>query len=141
MLRRESRDSDLFILINDPGFDLVGVHLPTIGKATLVSVGIRTRLDVHAICLQYVLGHRLQTTWPIDLEPDCTAGCPSTKDQVRVASSVIGMKVRHECHFEISGFDCRNVSLEGCGLSAAHNTRSEIDEVSAIINNDGGGRA
>ena len=47
------------------------------------------------------------------------------------------MKVRHECHFEIARFDCRDFSFEGRGLSAPHNARSEIHEVSTIINNDG----
>ena len=51
------------------------------------------------------------------------------------------MKVRHECYFEIPGFDFRKFSFEGCGFSAAHNTWTEIDEVSAIINDNGGRRA
>jgi len=50
------------------------------------------------------------------------------------------MKMCDECNFEISRFDCREFSLESCGFSAAHNTWSEIDEVSAIIHDDGGRR-
>jgi hypothetical protein len=82
----------------------------------------------------------LQTSWAVNFQRDGPARCPSTKYQVRVTSRVIGMKVRHERYSEISGFDCRKFSFEGCGFSAAHNTWSEIDEVSAIINDDCGSR-
>jgi len=50
------------------------------------------------------------------------------------------MKVRHKGYLEISGFDCREFSFEGCGFRAAHNTWSEIDEMSAIINDHGSRR-
>jgi hypothetical protein len=51
------------------------------------------------------------------------------------------MEVGYEGHFQIAGLDCRNFSLQSSGLSSAHNARSKIDKVSAIINNDSGRRA
>ena len=65
------RDRDLFALINDSGFDFVGVDFPSIREATLVSVGIRVCLDIDAISLQDVLGHRLQPGRTVDLERHC----------------------------------------------------------------------
>jgi hypothetical protein len=50
------------------------------------------------------------------------------------------MEVGHERHLQIAGFNCRD-SFEGSGLGAAHDAWSEIDEVSAIVNNNRGGRA
>src|SRR5215469_6824128 len=47
------------------------------------------------------------------------------------------MQVRHECHFEIAGFDCRNFSVESSGLGAAHNAGSEINKISGVANNNG----
>src|SRR5690349_15775032 len=135
MLRGKGRDLHLFVLINDSRFDFVRVHLPPFGEAALVSFGIGARLDVDAVSLQNMFGHRLQTAWAVNLKRDCPARCPSTEDKVRVASSVIGMKMRHECHLEIARFNCWNFSFEGRGLGAAHNAWSEIDEVSTIINN------
>ena len=68
MLRRKCRNRDICVFIDHPWLDFVSLHFPAIGEAALVSVGIRTCLDVDAIRLQNVLGHRLQTSGAVNFE-------------------------------------------------------------------------
>src|SRR5215469_18091739 len=47
------------------------------------------------------------------------------------------MKVSHERHLDIARFDGRNLSFKSSSLGTTHYAWSKIDEVGAIINNDG----
>src|SRR5262249_42791448 len=140
MFRREGGDCDICVFVDHPWLDFVGVHFPASPDNTLVSLRIRTCIDVNAIGLQDVLGHRVQSSRTIYFEWGAPTGSPSGEDQIRVASGMIGMEVRHKSYFQVGRFEGRDAPVEKSSLGATHDARSEIDKIGTIANNDGGRR-
>src|SRR5713226_194344 len=118
----------------------MGVHLPALGATALVSLWICTCLNVNPIRLQNVLGHRLQSSRTVHFERCAPTGGPSGQDEIRITSRVIGVEVRDKSYPQVGGLKRRDVSVENSRLGATHDTWSEIHEIGAIVDNDGGRR-
>jgi hypothetical protein len=50
------------------------------------------------------------------------------------------MEMRQERDLQVGGLKRRNVPVENSRLGATYHTRSEINQIGAIVNNDGGRR-
>src|SRR5215470_192924 len=129
MFRREGRDRDVCIFVDHAWLDFVSVDSPAIRDGALVSLRIHASVDVNAIGLKDVLGHRAQPSGPVYLERSVPARRPSGKNQIRIASCVIGMEVRHKRHLQIGELKYRNAPLEKSGFGATHDTETEIDQI------------
>src|SRR5260370_29614523 len=137
MFCRKRCDGNVCVFIDLPRPDFVGVHFPAVRYSTLVSLWVCAGLDVDAIGLQNVLGHRVQSGRTIYFERRAPTRSPSGKDQIRITSRVVGMKVRHKGHLQIAGFQLRDAPVKNSGLVAAPNARSEIDKIHTITAHDG----
>src|SRR5215469_4473522 len=102
------------------------VDFPAVAITALVSLCVRTCLNVNPIRLQNVFGHGLQARRTIDLERYAPPGGPPRQDEVRIASRVIGVEVRHKSHLQVGRLDGRYVPVANSRLSAAHDSRSKI---------------
>src|SRR5216684_5345682 len=140
MFCRERGDGNVCVFIDHPRPDFVRVHFPAICYSTLVSLWVCAGLNVDAIGLQNVLGHRAQSGWTIYFERCAPTRSPSSKDQIRITSRVVGMKVRHKGHLQIAGFQLRDAPVKNSGLGSTHNARPEIDKIGTIADHDGGRR-
>jgi hypothetical protein len=108
---------------------------------TLAWLRSQACLDVNAIGFQDVLSHPLQSGRAINFQRRAPARCPSGEDQIRIASRVIGVKVRHKSHFQVTWFECRDASVDGRALSATNYAWPEVYEIRTVVNNNGGRRA
>ena len=124
MLRGEGGDCDLRVFVDDSGFDFMGVHLPALGVSALVSLGICSCLNVDPIRLQNVLGHGLESRRTIHFERCAPTGGPAGQDEIRIASRVIGVKVRRKSYLQVGGLKRRDVPVENSRLSATRVARS-----------------
>src|SRR5215467_14170679 len=115
----------------------MGVHLPALAVPSLISFRIRAGLNVNPIRLQNVLGHGLQPSWTVHFQRRAPAGSPAGQDEIRVASRVVGVKVRHKSYLQVRGLKRRDAPIENGRLGATYNSRSEIDKIDAIVHNNG----
>src|SRR5215471_1803682 len=99
------------------------IDLPTLRIGALVSVPTSTCLDIDLVCLQYVLGHGLESGRTVDFERPAPAGCPSGQDEIGIPRGVIGMQVSDKRYFDVCRLQRRNVALENGRFGATHNTR------------------
>src|SRR5437867_334720 len=141
MFRDESGHSDLCVFVDHAWLDFVGVHFPATRYSTLVSLWVGAGLDVYAICLQNVFGHRVQSGWTIYFERRAPTRSPSCEDQVRITSGVVRMEVRNKSYLQVAGFQLRDAPGKNSGLRSAHDTRAEIDKIDTIADHDGGSGA
>ena len=57
---------------------------------------LRARLEVGAVRLEEMLGHRLDSRWAVDLQRDAPSEHPGSENEIRVADRVVGVQMRHE---------------------------------------------
>src|SRR5260370_16851851 len=114
----------------------MGVLLPAIEVTALVSLWFCTCLNVDPIRPQNVLGHGLQSCRTVYFERCAPAGGPSGQDEIRITSRVIGVEVRRKSYLQVGGLKRRDVPVENSRLGATHNTRSEIDKIAVLLNNN-----
>jgi hypothetical protein len=86
-----------------------------------------------------MVGHCFQATRSVDLQRVRSSEDPGREDQIGVARRVIGMKVGDKRDLQILRPDRRDAFRRGCG-GAAHDPRSEIDEIGAVVDDNRGRR-
>src|SRR5215471_10271920 len=140
VFRGEGGDCDVCVSVDDSGLDFMGIYLPALGVSALVSLRICTCLNVNPIRLQDVLGHGLKSGRTVHFEGCAPTGSPSGKNEIRIASRVIGVEVGHKSYLQVRGLKCSDAPVENSGLSATYYARSEIHKIDAVVNNNGGRR-
>jgi hypothetical protein len=88
--------------------------------------------------LQNVISHGLKSGRTIHFQRCVPAGTPTSQDEIWVTGRVIGMEVRHKNHLQVGGLELSDATIENSSFGATDNTRSKIDKICAVVNNDGG---
>jgi len=101
VLRRKRSYRHLSVLIHDSTGNLVGVDFAAFRKCPLITIRVRSRIDIDAVCREQVIRHFLQTLGTIDLERDSAPHRPWREDQVGEPNGVIGMEVSEKRYTQI----------------------------------------
>ena len=130
----EGRHRDVRILVDDARLDFRAARRPVRSATASPSRSCRD-IDVDMPRLHDVARHIGQTRRPVDLERGAPPLDPRREDQIRVANGVIGVQVGDEGGLQAIGGQRRNSALRRGG-GTADDASSEIDEVSAIVDDD-----
>ena len=95
----------------------------------------RPNRDVLVPRVNQMVGHRFQAARSVHLQRVRSSEDPGREDEIGVAHRVIGMKVRDKRDLQILRPDCRDAFRRRRG-GAAHDPRSEIDEICAVVDDN-----
>jgi hypothetical protein len=112
-----------------------------LGERPLIPVGVGAGLDVHAVGLEQVLGHRLETFRPVDLQRHPSSDGPGREDQIGISHGVIRVQMGDEGDAQLGDLERLDAFLAKCSRGAADDARPEVDKVGGLIHDDGCGRA
>lgn len=126
------------IPVDDAFLYLLHLHLITHLVGSLKAM--QTKVDVHRIRLQQVVGHTLQALGTKHLERTAALQHPRREDEVGIAHRVVGVQVGAEGggqQVRSQRVDALIVRL-GC---LPHHARSKIHQVSPVVHHHSAGRS
>ena len=97
---------------------------------------LRPRLEVGAVGLEEMIGHRFDARRTVHLQRDAPPDHPRREDQIRVSNRVVGMKMGHEGHPQVDRIQRGDSPVDDRGLRAPHDSCPEVHQVRRAVDDD-----